>query len=94
MTDFISQLPARVLGNDPDGGVSNDTRAEWAEASLDAMAHTMGEDMFEDLCPEDGQDLIGDLIGNLLHVCDRYGFDAEKLWQRGREHWQTERTVS
>lgn len=57
---------------DPDG--LNDDRAEWAQAALDAFADVT--DM--DIACEDGETVLGDLLTDLMHWCDRNGVDFQK----------------
>lgn len=82
-----SQLPKvtlDVLPPDPDG--LNDRRARWAEMTLE---------YFMSLTGTDAEDAICDLIGDILHLCDRkeekYGF-FEKQMARARAHYYEETT--
>ena len=71
---------------DGDGCPSNGTLADWAEAGLHGFLAATGE-------PEDGDnsDSIGDLIADLLHLCDRRGVDAKAVLESARHNWEYER---
>ena len=71
---------------DGDGCPSNATRAAWAEAGLCAFLVATGE-------PNDGdnRDSIGDLIADLLHLCDRIDVDATAVLAAARHNWECER---
>lgn len=68
---------------------ANERRADWAANALDTFTReTYGGRAFAELpagqeSPEHGDDYtaISDLIGDLLHVAVRKGFDAHKLLQ-------------
>lgn len=70
---------------DPEGG-DNNARAYWAEAALRSFMAATG-------C--DAEDALGDLIGNLLHLCDRHSDDFgdfDSGLRRGRDHYAAETT--
>lgn len=71
---------------DGDGCPTNGTRAEWAEAGLCGFLAATGE-----ADAGDNSDSIGDLIADLLHLCDRDGGDAEATLTRARANWEYER---
>jgi hypothetical protein len=67
-------------------GVKNGTRAEWAEKALLVFREECGYPKQDDNeCP------IMDLIGDLLHLADRDGLDADHLLRNGRIMWEDER---
>lgn len=72
---------------DPEG-VSNEDRAEWAQAGVDA---------FQETTKSDDEDVIADLLGDLMHLCARehkqYGTFAECL-ERGRAFFNFENNES
>ena len=67
------------LPPDPDG--QNDDRADWAESALVTFRDKTGTDKDDALC---------DLIADLLHWCDRYGYDFDNELKRGRGHYWAE----
>lgn len=67
-------------------GITNATRAEWAEQALSEFRRICGYPSRDDnKCP------ITDLIGDLLHLADRDGLDGEALLESGRGLWEEER---
>lgn len=70
----------RALPADPDG--QNDDRAHWAAHALESFAAMTGCDAQDEA--------IADLIGNLMHWCDRNGRDFEKELQQGRDYYRAE----
>ena len=72
----MTQLPA-----DPEG--INDERAVWGRAAIE---------VFQDVTGSDDGDALGDLLGDLMHLCDRtdaYGAFDEML-RRARMHYRDE----
>lgn len=71
---------------DGPGGISNDTRADWAEIGVAA---------FREQCSHNddplGDEHIQDLICDLGHLADREGLNFEQLVQNGVRTWQDER---
>ena len=65
--------------------VTNEDRADWAEAACEAFADITGQVM-EDELPE----IIGDLIANLLHLANQRGMCAEGRLENGRMHYDAE----
>jgi hypothetical protein len=65
----------------PDPENMNNDRAEWAAAALRHFQCTTGTDY---------EDTISDLLGDLMHWCERNGvkFDAEL--SRARRHYEAE----
>ena len=74
----------KKLPNDPDNmNADNTLRASWARVALNAFQEATGTD---------DQDALGDLLGDLLHLCDRtdaYGTLDEAL-RLGRAHHRDE----
>lgn len=72
------------LPEDPEGDPGmNDQRAYWALIALHAFADQTGVD------PEDA---ICDLVGDLMHLCDRdprYGSFLNQV-RRGKDHYRAE----
>lgn len=67
------------LPPDPEG--MNDDRAQWADAAIRAFTKETGTDY---------EDSLGDLLGDLLHWCDRNNFDFEIALDRARYHYEVE----
>jgi hypothetical protein len=67
---------------DPDD--SNDARAAWASAALDAFIEITGTDWDDCLC---------DLLCDLRHWADRHGMDWDSQLGRGMYHY-TEETAN
>jgi hypothetical protein len=67
------------LPPDPEG--MNDDRAKWAGVALAA---------FRGETAADREDAVGDLLGDLMHWCDRAGFDFELALGRARMHYESE----
>lgn len=72
----------------PDPDKMNDDRAEWAGAAVS----TFEQQVY--LVPncEPKQTILGDLLANLMHWCDRNGVDFNQALQVGREHYMEETT--
>jgi hypothetical protein len=67
------------LPPDPEG--MNDDRARWAGVALAAFRSETGADR---------EDAVGDLLGDLMHWCDRAGFDFGLALDRARMHYEAE----
>lgn len=65
--------------------VTNDDRAEWAQAALEAFrdACHMGE--------EEGEIVLQDLLTDLCHWADREGVDWPAALARGMSNYQEEK---
>ena len=70
----MTQLP-------PDPENMNNNRAEWAALSLRQFQYTTGAD---------DQDAACDLLCDLMHWCDRNGFDFQHELNRARLHYEAE----
>lgn len=68
------------------GYPTNGKRAKWAEEAL--LVYRKGKGYETD---DDPSDPIADLIGDLLHLCDREKIDAEYTLERARGMWFDER---
>jgi len=62
--------------------VTNETRAQWAEETLDTFRAITGVDTDEDA--------VADLLADLRHYCDANGFDYATLDDRGGMHYTFE----
>lgn len=81
-TPFDISVFRSELGADPDEGlVKNDVRAEDAATAVLAF-------MKENGC--DADTAIGDLLGNIHHLCQRLGLDFEAELERGRNYYTFE----
>ncbi len=67
----------------PDPEKKNADRAEWAASTLRHFQCTTGSDY---------EDALGDLLGDLMHWCDRNNFDFELALERARGHHEAETT--
>jgi hypothetical protein len=67
------------LPPDPEG--MNDKRAAWAGAALATFITQTGTDE---------EDAVGDLLGDLMHWCDRNNYDFEAALTRARGHYEAE----
>jgi hypothetical protein len=63
----------------------NVDRASWAEAACEAFANQTGQRWHVE--PED---VMGDMLADLMHLCMQKGLDFAKLLERGREHFKAE----
>ena len=70
---------SNTLPPDPEG--MNDERAEWAASCI---RH------FQCLTGADWDDAVSDLIGDLMHFCDRESFDFTNELERARAHYEAE----
>ena len=72
---------------DPDdpGSPTNGARAAHAEAALSAFLASTGEARRID------EDAVSDLTADLLHYCDREGFEGARLLAAARRNWRYER---
>lgn len=65
-------------------GINND-RAKWALEAVAAFQRATG------LSDADGLDTaIGDLLGDLQHLCDQKGLDFEALVDKGGRYYEEE----
>ena len=69
----------RKLPPDPEG--MNDDRAEWAATSLRFFQCQTGTDW--DTAPTD-------FLCDLMHFCDRNGFDFERELEKAKFHYEAE----
>ncbi len=77
---------------------ANESRADWAENALDTFTvETYYGRTFASMCPEhpdsehmsDAYTAVHDLIGDLLHVAARYGWNPDEMLasaKRGFDH--------
>jgi len=69
----------KKLPPDPEG--MNDARAEWA---ANCIRH------FQCQTGTDGTDAVCDLLGELMHFCDREDFNFADELERARRHYEAE----
>jgi hypothetical protein len=67
------------LPPDPEG--MNDKRAAWGERAIVA---------FETATRTDRDDALSDLLADLMHWCDRNGFNFDDELFRARNHYESE----
>lgn len=70
-----------ILPPDPEG--MNEARAEWAASCLRHFQCQTGTDW---------DDVPADLLCDLMHFCDREGFDFRAELDRARRHYEAETT--
>jgi len=61
---------------------TNESRATWAETAITQFRADTGTDK---------EDAICDLVGDLMHLADRYGQDPLREIQRGIQHFLAEK---
>jgi hypothetical protein len=74
----------QALPPDPDG--QNDERAEWAAESIRTFARVT----CMDTANEDDDTILGDLLCDLMHWCDREGIDFDAVLGAARENYGAE----
>ena len=62
--------------------ITNETRAQWAEETLDTFRAITRVDTDEDA--------VADLLADLRHYCDANGLDYATLDERGGMHYEYE----
>lgn len=70
---------SKELPPDPDG--QNDDRAEWAGKALTLFQHITGTDR---------EDAVCDILVDMMHYCDRAGFDFASELRRAQQHYKAE----
>jgi hypothetical protein len=65
----------------------NMRRRQWAHAALSAFGVDTGQHL-----NTDEQDMVGDLLGDLMHYCEQRDIDFEDRLRSGRMHFDAERT--
>lgn len=68
-------------GLPPDPDAMNSKRASWANTAIRAFQFQTGTD---------DEDIIGDLLTNLMHWCDRNNHDFGIALDRARLHYEAE----
>lgn len=76
----------KMVPIDPDN--LNNERADWAEAALDAFALVTRMDT----AGEDYETILGDLLCDLMHWCDRNGVDFDVMLDVARMGYEDETT--
>ena len=64
-------------------GPTNNERALWAQNAVDTFRN-------EVMQGEDNETTIGDLLCNLMHLCDACGIDFDARLESGRNHYDAE----
>lgn len=70
----------------PDPEDMNNDRAEWADEAIRTFASTTNMDS----AGEDDQTILTDLLGDLMHWCDRAGIDFNARVDMARLHYDEE----
>ena len=71
-------------------GITNDERASWAEVALLAFGKRTGS-MFRSVGDkEEPMLVIGDLVADIAHWCDRNNVDLQAAIQYATRHYQLE----
>lgn len=71
---------------------SNYERASWALSSLNTFTRmTMSSSADQALKVEGAPVVIGDLLADILHLCDQRGYDFEACLESGRSHFSEEK---
>ena len=65
----------------PDPENLNDDRAAWADYALTAFMSQTGTEI---------ESALGDLLGDLMHWCDRNNYDFEAALDRARGYYEAE----
>jgi hypothetical protein len=66
------------------GAPTNAQRADWALQTLDTFCLLTVGDTFKKLDPQDQRAAVGDLIGDLGHLCVRAGLDYRQVLEEGK----------
>jgi hypothetical protein len=80
---MASRTNFKHAGLPPDPEGKNYARAAWAGSALRHFQSKTGTDY---------EDSLGDLLGDLMHWCDRNNFDFELALERARGHYEAETT--
>lgn len=87
-------LPEHGHVHQKDPIVDNTSRAGSAAVALKAFARTQGLDLTDGtnayLHGEGPDTAIGDLLGNLRHLCDALGLEYDALNRAGEMHYNAE----
>ena len=70
--------------------VTNDDRAEWAGEALRAFARKTRQ-LKGDRWDDDLENVVGDLLCDLMHLCDRDGVDFARVLKNARGNYKEER---
>lgn len=68
------------------GEPTNEDRAGWAMAAVDTFAERTGLNGAD----EELETKVGDLLGNLMHLCTINNVDFEQVLETGRMHFEAE----
>lgn len=74
------------LPPDPEG--MNDDRAQWAQQAITTFAVTTGMAGAN----EENITILGDLLADIMHWCDRNDLRFEDVLAHARSHYQEETT--
>ncbi len=74
---------------------TNRDRADWALAACQVFAGHTGQKWFEgdgEASSDEQQEIVGDLLCDLMHLCDFYKVDFCAALASGSHHYDAERT--
>jgi len=70
---------------------TNEDRAAWAELALDEFCLAVFGRDFADTAKTEGADVpVGDLLCNMMHLCQRQGVDFQAMITRAEMHFEAE----
>lgn len=78
---MITARPPATKPLPPDPEELNNERAQWADNAITT---------FQMFTRTDIQDAVSDLLADLMHWCDRHGFDFHKELGRAESHYDEE----
>lgn len=79
--EVLARIVGRTRGVPRDPDRMNDRRSAWAAAALHAFVAETGADE---------EDAPGDLLADLMHWCDRHGYDFALALDRARGQYEAE----
>lgn len=71
--------------------IPNETNAERGTRFLEAYSRDTSEGQdFSDRIQDEGEQLFGDMIADLLHAAENHGIDPEAVIEKGRYYFTTD----
>lgn len=70
--------------------VDNAARAGWAATTLDTFTHLTGQRPYDFNEPDNLLEIAGDLLCDLMHLCQETGVSPDQLIERARLHFEDE----
>jgi hypothetical protein len=84
---MANRIPPDATAED---GITNDERASWAEAALLTFGKRTGSVVRSVGDTEEPMLVVGDLLADIAHWCDRHNVDLQAAIQYGTRHYQLE----